>query len=275
MITVVACHYRLPEYRLRQFLAWNREVFEAFGVRALIVSDVPRGDLPPWARIAIYPGELPVYSPSKVSNYGIRLAAAGIVCKTDIDCLFTREALEEVADVGEGRGVNLPYLMAGSVDELDGAVRWESTKGTQALVFEDWDRISGYDERQEGYGLEDGDGYCRAMKVAKVRRPKARFFHIAHGEAGATCAQGRQSKRFDQWNRSGFCPLRTRQNKAARRRGRWSSSSWGIPDVVRQVPGDEGRGSRVSTSPPEPAPVVPPGREISSPALPASPGPGA
>ena len=276
MITVVACHYRLPEYRLRQFLAWNREVFEAFAVRVLIVSDVPRGELPPWARILIYPGELEIYSPSKASNYGIRLAAAGIVCKTDIDCLFTREALEEVAQVREGFGVNLPYLMAGSVDELEDARRWESTKGTQALVWTDWDKISGYDERQDGYGLEDGDGYCRAMKVAKISRPKARFYHIAHGENGPACAQARQGRRVDQWNRgTGFCPVRVAHNKAARRSGRWASPSWGIPDVGRLVPEGEGRGIRGRPPPQGPDPVAPPGREISTSALPGAPGPGA
>lgn len=258
MITIVACHYRLPEYRLRQFLAWNREEFEAFGVRVLIVSDVDREDLPSWARLAIYPLELKIYSPARVSNYGIRLAGAGIICKTDIDCVFSTRALVQVADVLPGYGVNLPYFMANSFEEREKAIRWESTKGTMALDFSDWERISGYDERQEGYGLEDGDGYCRAMRIAKIKRPHVPFWHIAHGEAGAKCSQAIQGRRVDQWNRdSGFCPPRVQQNRRARRLSFWSSPSWGLPLGVLGEPRRPGPGGRDRTPPLSPVPGVP------------------
>lgn len=261
MITVIAGHYRLPEYRFRQFMDWNREGFEAFDVRAIIVSDVPRDDLPPWARIVLYPGELEVYSPSKVSNYGIRQAGAGIVCKTDIDCVFSRGALEEIAGVRKGFGVSLAYFMAKSYEARQKAIRWESTKGTLALVFEDWDLINGYDERQEGYGLEDGDGYCRAMRIAKVRRPQVPFWHIAHDAEQAQCPQANQNRRVDQWNRdNGFCPLRHRENRAARRSGPWRSDSWGLPDPVRLVADQDGPGDRDRPPPLDPVPGTPQGR---------------
>ena len=271
MISVVACHYRLPEYRLRQFLEWNRKIFETFSVRAIIVSDVDREGLPAWARLAIYPGELEIYSPSRVSNYGIRLAGAGIVCKTDIDCVFSRSALEEVAKVREGLGVSLPYLMAMSYDERPKAIKWESTKGTLALVFEDWERISGYDERQEGYGLEDGDGYCRAMRIAKVRRPQVPFWHIAHDESRGICPQANQNRRQDQWHRAdGFCPLRHRENRAARRSGLWSSPSWGLP-LAGLEPARRGPGAAIDLSPLDPVPGCPSRPEPVS----AAPAPGA
>jgi len=269
LISVVACHYRLPEYRLRQFLEWNRKLFEVFGVRTIIVSDVDRSGLPAWARLVVYPGKLEIYSPSRVSNYGIRIAGAGIICKTDIDCVFSRSALEEVAGVREGLGVSLPYLMAMSYDERPKAIKWESTKGTLALVFEDWDRISGYDERQAGYGLEDGDGYCRAMRIARVRRPQVPFWHIAHDSERGACPQANQNRRSDHWHRAdGFCPVRHRENRAARRSGLWSSPSWGLP-VDRLGAGDKGPGGRDRLSPLDPVPGGPSRRDPVSAAPPA------
>jgi hypothetical protein len=115
------------------------------------------------------------------------------------------------------------------------------------------------------------------MRIAKVSRPKVRFYHIAHGEKGATCSQARQGRRVDQWNRdSGFCPVRTLQNRRARRFDFWTSPSWGMPEALPpRADGPKARGPRLGSSPLEPAPVPPPGREISTAALPGPLAPGA
>jgi hypothetical protein len=232
MITIIACHYRLPEQRLRDFITWNDKLFTEFGVKLLIVSDVPRDNLPSYCRLEIYPAPLQVYSPAKVSNFGIRSAASGIICKTDIDCVFSKAALEEIASCRAGKGVYFCYMMAKRFEELDKAVRWGSTCGTMALHFSDWDKINGYDERLEGYGVEDGDGVARAMKVLALKQSKSAVWHVSH-TGDELWTQTNICLRRDLWNRkNGFCPDRHSLNSKIRKSSPWVNPAWGTAQIL-------------------------------------------
>ena len=232
MISIVACHYRLPEQRLRDFISWNDKLFTEYISQLVIVSDVVRDNLPPYCKLVIYPTPLEVYSPSKVSNFGIRTAGSGIICKTDIDCVFTKEALEEVAACKPGKGVYFCYRMAKTYEERDKGIVWGSTCGTMALHFSDWDKINGYDERLDGYGVEDGDGVVRVKKVATVPQSKNRIWHISH-TGDELWTQTNICMRRDLWNRkSGFCPDRHNLNSQIRRGAeKWSNPNWGTAQI--------------------------------------------
>jgi len=228
MINVVACHYRLPEHRLLNFIKWNTELFVKFGVTLHLVSDVPREGLPDWVKVHIYPRALAVYSPAKVSNFGIRQAGQGIVCKTDIDCVFSERALQEISSVTIGNGIYFSYLMCKNYETKHIHQRWGSTCGTMALQFADWDRLCGYDERLDGYGIEDGDGMARARAFCKVPRSNADVFHISHNSA-ELWSQTNVCLRRDLWNRKdGFCPDRHTANRKIRDEcPKWSNPEWG------------------------------------------------
>jgi len=227
-IHIVACHYKLPEKRLRDFISWNTELFVKFNVTLHVVSDVPRDNLPEWVKIHIYPRELKVYSPARVSNFGIRQAGGGIVCKTDIDCVFSEEALKEISVVFPGMGVYFTYLMVKSYEERGKFQRWGSTCGTMALNFSDWEKLCGYDERLEGYGIEDGDGVARARLFCKVPKSIASVYHVSHGNT-ELWSQTNVCLRRDLWNRKGgFCPDRHVINRKIRdTQGRWNNPDWG------------------------------------------------
>lgn len=225
MITIVATHYRLPLQRLRDFFAWNDAGFRSISARVIIVSDVARDDLPDYARAIIFPAPLEKFALAKTSNYGIRQAARGIVCKTDPDIVFSRDALADLLYVRLGHGVAYTYRMAESYDARLLARPWTATRGTLALHYDDWARVGGYDERHEGYGWEDGDTYLRAIRagVDVVASPSP-VYHVAH--AGGE--QVRQGGRIDQWGReSGFNPPARAENIEISR-SPWARKNWGV-----------------------------------------------
>ncbi|MEN6550036.1 MAG: galactosyltransferase-related protein [Armatimonadia bacterium] len=229
-LTVVVGHFRLPEERLTGFLAWNRELFQKYAVHVNLVTDRCHEKLPENVTELIYPAPLPVYSPSRVSNYGIRQAGAGRILKTDIDCVFSEDALREALAVCQGRGVFFNYRMCKSYETREQNLLWGAGCGTMCLDYSDWDRIHGYDERQEGYGVEDGDGVARARQVLHLRHSRATIWHIAH-TGDEVWTQANRCFRRDLWNRSsGFCPDRHVENKRVRDSGvPWRNPQWGIP----------------------------------------------
>jgi hypothetical protein len=210
------------------FVNWNRALFEKYGVTLHIVSDQRWIALPEWVKIHVYPRQLKVYSPAKVSNYGIRQAGIGIVCKTDIDCVLSEEALKDISKVNPGNGIYFYYLMAKTYETRHINQRWGSTCGTMALHFDDWNKICGYDERQEGYGIEDGDGVARARAVLQIARSVANVYHISH-TGSELWTQTNVCLRRDLWNRKeGFCPDRHSANREIRDKApKWCNPDWG------------------------------------------------
>lgn len=229
-VACVLTHYRMPGQRLNDWIRWNRDAFQAAEVTAWVVSDVPRR-VPDWVRLIIYPLDMDVFSLSRTSNFGIRSAIdAGtkIICKTDPDCILSPALLLAVSSLTPGDGICPTYRMA--EDATSEAVArsrpWEASKGTVALSASSWEALNGYDERQVGYGIEDGDLYGRAMTLLgtdRCTRGGHPVYHVAH-------SQGKQSSgntRSDCWGRdSGFNPRNHRSNMTSRRT-LWSCADWG------------------------------------------------
>lgn len=231
-LTVVVTHHRMPTRRLDEFIEWNGELFEKHGVRLIVVSDMERAGLPSWCRVAVYPIELLMFNLSKTSNYGIRLAGNGIICKSDPDCVFSEEVIEALKAVTARRGYCPKYYMAKSYEAREACREtWDASKGTLALHYDHWDSISGYDERCEGYGIEDGDCYQRARMVdgCKVERVQLPFWHIAH----TTMNQTRGNTRKDAWGRKdGINPKNNAANARAIGSANWHNPAWGIPGIT-------------------------------------------
>lgn len=218
-IAVVACHYQLPIRRLWEFCLWNWRVFEEHGVKLYVVTDCQKDMPAEWAEcICIEP--LQTYSPARASNIGIRTAVeahARVVVKTDIDCVLTHSFMQKVAVVSNEHGLAPYYMMADEyTDEaLDKARPWTAGVGTLAITSEVWKKTCGYDERMEGYGREDGEGYERAAQHCRIKRDEGLLYHIAH------------EKRFD--DKDKFYPLRRRINmKLPSKQGTWKNEDWGI-----------------------------------------------
>lgn len=234
-LTIVVGHFRLPEERLQGFFSWNRELFEKYKITVNLVTDRHHlGDCGGIVNELIYPAPMLVYSPSRVSNYGIRHTDGGTVLKTDIDCVFSEQAIQEVLKVHPGRGVYFNYRMTPSYEErLKRSALWGAGCGTMALDFSDWDKINGYDERQEGYGVEDGDGVQRARKVVNLTHSRAIIWHVSHNPKEELWTQTNKCFRRDLWNRdSGFCPDRHVENRRIRDSGiPWKNPDWGNPEA--------------------------------------------
>jgi hypothetical protein len=234
-VTVVTTHHRMPEARLRDWFAWNGELFAARGWRVIVVSDVPRPDLPEYARAAVYPRPMETFSLAATSNYGVRLACGGsaptdIIAKIDPDVLIPAAAAETIERVAPRIGWSGVYRMAVSASPagLASAVRWDASKGAVALAATDWQALTGYDERQAGYGVEDGTLFVRAGKLpgmCMLRHIDHGVFHIAHDASSPQDA----TTRSDQWNRTTHNPLRRRENKRIHHAPWTPDPWWGIP----------------------------------------------
>lgn len=233
---VVVSHFRMPIGRLLDWCGWNDAEFSRRGIGAVVVADGPREPLPPWARVVVYPAPMEIFSLSRSSNYGIRSAGeAGseIVAKSDPDCIWSPQALDELQAVASGRGVSWTYLMAEGPSDAQraNARAWQATKGTVALAWPDWCRLCGYDERMSGYGVEDGDLFLRARKVLQVDQSRAPFWHVAHSPA----PQHHGNRRSDCWGRaSGFNPRAHDRNHTTRHGPAWCDPGWGRPSVPLQ-----------------------------------------
>jgi hypothetical protein len=218
-IAVVSTHYRLPESRLRDWLKWNDDVFRKFRARVILVTDREWNGLPGYVRCAVYPRELELFNLAKTSNYGIRLAGDGIICKTDPDCVFSADAMKAVSEVTPARGVAMQYRKASTYATRHAAAVDELCKGTLALHSEHWQSLRGYDERMEGYGIEDSDAFHRAgqLQGRQAVMVDAPFWHIAHEGA-------------EHWNRSdGFNPRRRDENARIQASDApWSGAEWGM-----------------------------------------------
>lgn len=226
--TIVITHYKMPEQRLYDFFKWNDALFKQYNCRVIVVSDKDHSNLPGYARVAIFPEEMQIFNLAKTSNYGIRLAGSGIVCKTDPDCVFSEQAMQELHAVTEDNGLCYRYRMADSFETKEKAKTWDASKGTMVLHYNHWEAISGYDERQNGYGIEDGDAYHRAGQLTpgkSVRMSVADFWHIAHSMEKQTFGNTRK----DCWNRdNGFNPRNHAHNQNVRASGKWQCKTWGL-----------------------------------------------
>jgi hypothetical protein len=213
MLSIVTTHYKLPISRLKEFFEWNNNLFREFGCRVIVVSDAEtlaeKINVPPeYGRVIPYPENLEFFSIAKTSNCGLRFAAAGIICKTDIDVVFNRDFFELVKNLKPGRGVYPYYNMA----EFYGDPRpreWAAACGTLAMHFEDWDKTQGYNEGMTGYGIDDGDCICRARRNKITVDRVGRITHIAH--VAGTPQRG--TRRTDQWNRDTINPKNHPDNR--------------------------------------------------------------
>ena len=228
----VFTHYKIPAQRLREWIAWNREIVEKIGARVIVVSDLSGYSfvIPDWMRVARFPRELKVFNLSACCNYGIRLAGRGVIAKIDPDIFLGEKFMETLRLVTPIHGVCPQYRMAASAShaDLDAAKIWEASKGAMILHWEHWAAIDGYDERMEGYGIEDGDCFHRAGHAPgrSCDRNCEPVWHIDHGADG----HGRgipPERRVDFWGRkSGINPIHQRENQSVRKCP-WEYPEWG------------------------------------------------
>ena len=226
-IGLVAVHWRIPVDRLQAWIAWNHDQIMRIGARVLIVDDESHMDirLPSYVRIVRYPYDMAIFSLARVANYGIRLLAQGVICKTDIDCILSHEFCDTLAQLQHDRRRILcpQYYMA---DDASTAARarakpWDASKGTIATTWEVWDACCGYDERMEGYGIEDGDCYFRMQHFSGLRGERGpwKIWHVAHD----TCDK-LGARRL--WNQKEN-PKKHEHNQSVRRVP-WREATWGM-----------------------------------------------
>lgn len=218
MVSVVVPAFRIPDERRNNFFDWNREQFLKQGVKVILVSD-QKYDVPDFAECLVYPEKLDVFHLSAVCNYGIRHAGEGLVIKTDIDCIFTREMFEhDLIIVQPGDLLFWYYWLARDAESLDSASVWPQGRGTVAMGRDDWERVCGYNENMIGYGIEDGD-LCRRTTAAGIKhyRGQAKLYHVQHGING--------DRGF--WNRDEFNPANHDYN--LEQDGNWKNANWGKP----------------------------------------------
>lgn len=218
-IAIVAVHYRLPVSRLVEFLGWNAAIVEDLHARVYIVSEqsYPLA----YASSLVFPIDLKMFSISQTANFGIRRAiddGAGVVLKTDIDCIL--DSLPDLAGTADGLGTWAPYRMVATPD--DAGKIWTNGRGTIALTAGDWQRLNGYDERLCGYGADDGDLWARARRAGIRWRQCPPIRHVsATGEKFVS-----SGARRDYWRRGDGNPLNHAANRAAMRVP-WARADWG------------------------------------------------
>ena len=213
---VIVTAWKIPEWRIREFVEWNADNFALERVRCLIVTDRDLDFLPPHFDYAIYPRPMDIFNLSACSNFGLKKIGQGVICKTDIDCIFSRPLLRAMFSVSPGRAIAPIYMMCESHDCTGRA--WAASCGTIAANWGDWVAAAGYDENLKGYGVEDGDFVARAREAGVKFDRIETIRHVAHNRALKQGCNPR--KRPDFWNRDRLNPKNHRENRRAR--GDWT-----------------------------------------------------
>lgn len=219
-LAIVAVHYGLPETRLVDFLMWNEAHAEALDAHVFVVSEKSHA-VPGWATSLVFPRRLEIFSITQTANYGIRAAidsGAGVVVKTDIDCIL--DGLDNLAVVSDGLGAWAPYRMVATPSE-PGRI-WNQGRGTIALTAGDWERVNGYDERMSGYGVDDGDLTARARRLGIRWRQCPPIRHVS----GTGEIFRGPTRRQDRWNYGTANPLNRKANHAVKKTP-WARADWG------------------------------------------------
>jgi hypothetical protein len=205
----VAVAYRIPEWRVRQFVDWNRAEFARRGIRTILVVEQPYPDLPPEIVQVVYPEPLPIFNLAATKNCGIRKAAElqpeSIIVATDIDVALPGPTLDACLAVAWRQAAVPLYLMADEYDTRETRnIPAPRATGTVAMHAAHWRRLP-YDNRCQGYGSDD------AILLADLRHADLAIlardlpaYHMAHRPG--TC-QAEFKGRADHWGRdAGFNP---------------------------------------------------------------------
>lgn len=217
-IGIVACAWKIGDQRVANFVSWNRGVFESENVDLCIVSDREL-DLE-YGRTAVYPVEQEIFSIPKTINFGLRTFTEGIVAKTDIDIIWSKELIQRLREVivaGETGYIGI----CANIGKPEGAKNYEKlTKRLRgrgacfALHIDDWHAICGYDERIQGWGGDDEDCWRRARTHVKmVEEWKCPLYHMRHA-----IRAGRET-----------FPILSKRNMKISGKRNWSNQEWGKP----------------------------------------------
>ena len=209
-LACVVVAYKLPAPVVNAFFK-NNEVLAAMASIYLVtdnktpfhVEHVPCPEMNPFAIC-------------RAANLGIRRAindGADVVLKTDIDCIWTIDAIGDLMKIKRGAGICWRYWHIPDAMHLHYAKMDSRCVGSAALAAFDWLRLCGYDERMNGYGHDDGN-LLRRARSAGIKLPvkaKPRLYHVRHSKH----------------NRSTINPFRRQENRAIGM-DVWNNPAWGL-----------------------------------------------
>lgn len=184
MIALVVTAYKLPDDIINSFVENNHALAREFAASIIVVTDAAKIIYAPCVWRVPAP-EMEIFSICKTANVGIKRGidlSARVIAKTDIDCIISRDAWNELSNIVDGRGLIFRYWQISNVNEIQNAKLDPRIQGTCAFTTADWLRLGMYNESMYGYGYDDADIACRArragIKTEKLKRPK--IFHLAH-----------------------------------------------------------------------------------------------
>ncbi|MCP4599019.1 MAG: hypothetical protein GY847_00490 [Proteobacteria bacterium] len=218
-ITIVVSAYTIENERIEDYVRWNRDVFESEDVFVVIVCDRPLSLGSPNFTSLVYPKKLKYMAVSKLLNYGIRSVNEGIIVRSDIDIVFSREVVRLIKkQVNNRHGLLCFSSNAPSYDHIQ-KVFWHRVRKRRsghgaclALHRTTWHKLHGYNENLFGWGFEDTDVFHRAKRIVRVTTNSTYpLYHIKH---------------VVRVNKDFFLQ-RNNKNRSLARRG-WRDSDWGI-----------------------------------------------
>lgn len=224
-VHIVSTAYRIPHERIHAWFGWH----DGDGWPATLVTDPDTaaelaGKTPTWCSILPYAHAMERFSLARTSNSGIRHVVdsgfAGCIVKTDIDVRFL-EPFTAACTLLSNKRVLVPHYRMGKHEDDERAGIWAATCGTIAALSCTWTEICGYDERQDGYGVEDGDCLDRFRRAGYHIDRMQQVLHIAHD-----IGPQKYNARNDQWNRDSINPENHAHNQAVRRE-LWKNAEWG------------------------------------------------
>jgi hypothetical protein len=227
LAVVFVSYLKVPEQRLQDHFAWNREAYEQFRnrLRVYVVTDIAH-NLPPYATCVLFPLErLPLvdgrrrFSLTMTKNVGITQAildGADVIVCTDVDIAFQPQVLQDLAIMTDDVACIPLYRMAPSFDERDGGHIDEGCTGTVVMTAKNWNRLP-YEERCVGYGADDGILFRDIERAGLHIIRDHEVTHVAHVEGDGTRTPGSGSSTC--WGRDdGFNFDNFRKNRRLHRR---------------------------------------------------------
>lgn len=184
-ITIVVPAYRIDRKLLTDFVDRNGEVLAGSNARVVFVTEqqfqITGGDC------LVFPRVQHRFSLAATCNYGIR-SQVGLVVKADVDMVFSRLILSHIRSaVSRGTAFVGVCAYVDTVEETDPDLWAEQEKmfwawgGCFAMLDEDWNRVSGYNEELWGHGGDDRDMVLRVSRAMNIEL-SSRFplHHINH-----------------------------------------------------------------------------------------------
>jgi predicted glycosyltransferase involved in capsule biosynthesis len=206
MIAVVTSAYKIPQSIVETFVIANSQKNIKLYVIAKEGEDIKVPEKVTLLRINFETKDGEVFNIGRASNLGIKQAiedGCKIIVKTDIDCILSQDMIKQCNTCVPGIGFCYRHHNCMDIKDIPNATIDSRCIGSICLHADDLIKLNAFDERMDGYSVDDIHMVERArrvgVKISILCEPKV--YHIVHS---------------GKWNRETINPEKRKENNRIR-----------------------------------------------------------